>query len=95
MAGKLDEDRAIILMEGEVETYDNFVRGEVYSFRVFEQEVCSMGHTHEEQVEYCGGYYSEEDAEDEAKSLVRYYENSNDHKDAVEQDSNRYENSII
>ena len=74
MAGTIDEDRAIVLLKGEIETYDSYLRGEVYGYRIFEQEVCDKGHTHEEQLDSCWGYYSEEDATAEAESLVRYYE---------------------
>jgi hypothetical protein len=75
MAGTIDEDRAIVLMKGEIETYDNYLRGEVYGYRIFEQEVCDKGHTHEEQLDSCWGYYSEEDALHEAESIIKYYEN--------------------
>jgi hypothetical protein len=75
MAGTIDEDRAIVLMKGEIETYDNYLRGEVYGYRVFEQEVCSAGHTHENELDSCWGYYSEEDATAEAEGIIEYYEN--------------------
>jgi hypothetical protein len=74
MAGTIDEDRAIILMKGEIETYDSYLRGEVYGYRIFEQEVCDKGHTHENELDSCWGYYGEEEATAEAESLVSYYE---------------------
>jgi hypothetical protein len=71
----IDEDRAIVLMKGEIETYDNYLRGEVYGYRIFEQEECSKGHLHEEELDSCWGYYSEEDALHEAECIIEYYEN--------------------
>jgi hypothetical protein len=75
MAGKIDEDRAIILLKGEIESYDSYLRGEVYGYRVFEQEECSKGHLHEEELDSCWGYYSEEDATAEAECIIEYYKN--------------------
>lgn len=69
----IDEDKVEEYLKSEVKTYDNFLTGEVYAYRIFEQEECSKGHLHEEQVEYCGGYYSEEDATAEAKSMLEDY----------------------
>jgi hypothetical protein len=83
------------IMNSEVKNYDQYLTGEVYAYTIYEQEECSKGHLHEEQLEYCGGYYSEGDAIDEAQAMVEYYQNNKDHKDAVEQDNNRYEDAII
>lgn len=69
----VDEERAQVLMEGEVEIYDKYLCGEVYGFQMFEVNKCSLGHEHKELLESCYGYYSEEDAENEALSLVNYY----------------------
>jgi hypothetical protein len=69
----VDEERAQVLMEGEVETYDKYLCGEVYGFQVFEVSECNLGHEHKELIESCYGFYSEEDAEHEALSLVNYY----------------------
>jgi hypothetical protein len=62
------------IMNSEVKNYDQYLTGEVYGYRVFEQEVCSAGHTHEEEVESCWGYYSEADAIDEAEGIIRHLE---------------------
>jgi len=68
-----DREKVVDYLKGEVETYDKYLTGEVYAYRIYEQEECSMGHLHEEQIDYCGGYFSEEDAEHEAESIVKYY----------------------
>jgi hypothetical protein len=73
MAGKVDEERAEVLLKGEVETYDSYLRGEVYGFEVYSNETCSLGHSHKELLDSCFGYYSEDEAEQEALSFVNHY----------------------
>jgi hypothetical protein len=62
------------MLEGEVDTYDKFLRGDVYSYTIYEVEKCSLGHKHESVLESCGGYYSEAEARTEAESIMKYYE---------------------
>ena len=78
MAGKIDEERATILMKGEIETYDAYLRGDVYGYKIFVNETCSLGHVHKDEIDSCYGYYSEEDAEHEAQSVLDYYKNNPD-----------------
>ena len=66
---KLDE-----MIEGEVETYDKFITGEVYGYEVYEVETCDKGHEHKTLAESCWGFYSEQDAEDEGNSVLQHLE---------------------
>jgi hypothetical protein len=59
-----------LIIESEVEEYDQYIRGEVYMFEVYEVKECNLGHLHKELIDSCGGYYSKEDAMDEAMGYV-------------------------
>lgn len=64
-------------LKDEVETYDQFLTGDVWGFQVFEvpegvdpeEEIDEL-----EEVESCFGFFGEEDAEEEAKANLAYYE---------------------
>lgn len=55
----LPENREIArrVLEGEVETLDQYLRGEVYTFDLVETSECDLGHEHEEIIESCCGFY--------------------------------------
>lgn len=66
----LDTDRLDEILEGEVEDYDKYLRGEVFGFKVYKIETCDKGHEHKELLDSCYGYYDEEDALSEAKGYI-------------------------
>jgi len=61
--------RALEIAESEVNTLDQFIRGEVYGYKVFGEG----DDGDREELDSCWGYYGEEDAITEAKSIVDYY----------------------
>ena len=55
----------------EVEEYDNYLQGNVYSARVYEIKTCEhCNHSEEEVYEYIGGYYSVEEALEAGKEVA-------------------------
>ena len=53
-------DRVIRILEGEVETYDQYLRGDVYGFQIFETKQCEKcGNEEEEIIDSCWGFYGE------------------------------------
>jgi len=76
ICGKDDysEDDYESFINGEVETYDNYLRGEVYGYKLYEIETCSLGHEHKQIVESCFGYYDEADCKEQAEDLLSHYE---------------------
>lgn len=52
---------------GEVQTYDYYLRGEVYYYTVEKPSVCDHGDTHWETMDSCGGYPGYDNALREAK----------------------------
>lgn len=68
------EDRLDRIIEGEVETYDQYISGEVYQYSIYEVDTCSLGHEHKVLLESCGSFFGEEYCEQEGKSHLEYYE---------------------
>lgn len=61
-------------IKGDVETYDNYLTGEVYCYSVYEVSTCSLGHEHKVLLESCGGYYGEECCREEGQSMLEHLE---------------------
>ena len=53
-------ERCDVLLEGEVDVYDKYLRGEVYGYDIVRVTQCELGHEHEEGLERCGDYLDEE-----------------------------------
>lgn len=60
-------------LEGEVETYDQYLTGDVYRYDIVKIVKCELGHEHEEDVDSCGGFYGEEECMSEAEGIVNSY----------------------
>ena len=67
------EDRLQRIIDGDVETYDNYLQGYVYEYKVYEIETCSLGHDHQRLIESCGGYFDEEDCRSEGERIMEYF----------------------
>lgn len=50
-------EKATKYIQGEVETYDQFLRGDIYGFEVVKVTTCNKGHEHEESEDSCWGFY--------------------------------------
>jgi hypothetical protein len=61
------------VLEGEVNTYDQYLTGDVYGYRIFEIETCELGHEHKEEIDSCWGYYGVDECMSEAEGVVKYY----------------------
>ena len=66
----IDESKVIEYLENEVETYDKFLRGECFGYKVFKIKICSLGLKHEEEVESCFGYYDEDECMTDGVDMV-------------------------
>jgi hypothetical protein len=66
-------EKATKVLEGEVETYDQYLTGEVYGYRVSKVSVCDKGCEHKELIDSCWGFYGEEWAIKEGKELMEYH----------------------
>ena len=63
------------VLEGEVETYDQYLTGDVYGYRISKVTECDFGHEHKEEVDSCWGFYGEESAQEEGERTLEYYLN--------------------
>jgi hypothetical protein len=68
------EEKLSSIIEGEVDTYDKYLTGEVYRYEVYEVETCSLGHEHRNLVESCGGYFGYDNCKQEGESVLQYLE---------------------
>ena len=78
--GKVEEatqDKFDSAIKGELQDYNKYLNGEIYEFKIFETEPCNLGCEHKTLLDSIGGYYSEEDAIDEAKNYIKMYEKNN------------------
>jgi hypothetical protein len=66
----IDESKVEEYLKSDVETYDQFIRGEVYGYRVFKVTECSLGHQHEEELDSCWGHYGEDECMKEGVSIM-------------------------
>tara|TARA_B100000927_G_scaffold69597_1_gene55119 strand:+ start:1639 stop:2220 length:582 start_codon:yes stop_codon:yes gene_type:complete len=44
-------------LKGEVNVYDQYITGDVYSFFIYQKETCNLGCEHEEVEDSCGGFF--------------------------------------
>lgn len=72
LSGQDKEERCEVLLKGEVETYDQYLRGDIYGYRVFKIETCNLGCVHEEEVESCWGFYGEDECMTEGCGVMEY-----------------------
>jgi hypothetical protein len=71
MTKKVKED-CLRILESEVKTYDQYLVGDVYGYKVYEISTCDQGHEHKKMVESCYGYYGEAECMEEAESVYNY-----------------------
>jgi len=67
------KERVEKYLVGEVETYDQYLRGEVYGYKIYEVITCSEGHEHLTEKDSCWGYYGEEGCMEEGEQVVKNY----------------------
>ena len=60
---------------GEVETYDQYLTGDVYGYKISKVTECELGHSHEEELDSCWGFYGEDECMTEAEGIVAFYQN--------------------
>jgi hypothetical protein len=52
-----DRDKAREHLIAEVETYNQFLVGDIYCFHLVEEELCNLNHIHENVIDSCCGFY--------------------------------------
>jgi hypothetical protein len=70
----IDETKVEEYLKGEVETYDQYLTGDVWGYNVYEVSTCNKGHEHKELVESCYGFYGHDECESEGHSVIQHLE---------------------
>jgi hypothetical protein len=70
----IDETKVEEYLKGEVETYDQYLTGDVWGYKVYEVSTCNKGHEHKELVESCYGFYGHDECESEGHSVIQHLE---------------------
>jgi hypothetical protein len=58
------------LLIGEVGIYDKYLTGEVYGYIIKEVSTCNLGHSHNEVIDSCWGFYGEEEAREAGQQAM-------------------------
>jgi hypothetical protein len=61
------------ILENEVKTYDQYLTGDIYGYKIFKVTECELGHEHKEELDSCWGFYGEDECMTEAEGIVDYY----------------------
>jgi hypothetical protein len=72
----LKNEDVIKFLDDEVKTYDIYLRGDGYGYKVYQVETCSLGHEHKDVVDSCSGYFTEEQCKDDGEDMLKYYNKS-------------------
>jgi len=63
---------ALKAAEGLCETWNQYLSGDVYGYKVYRITTCDKGHEHEEELDSCWGYFGLDYCISEAMSIVEY-----------------------
>jgi hypothetical protein len=67
------KEKAEGILKGEVETYDQYLRGDIYGYKISKVSTCEQGNEHKEEIDSCWGFYGEDYCMEEAEGVVQYY----------------------
>lgn len=74
------EEKVYNILRGEIETLDQYLRGDVWYYQIDKAKVYTAEDGDQitlwDTVDSCGGFYGREYAEEEAKNMLEHYENS-------------------
>lgn len=54
---KTDEQIIQKVLISEIETYDQYLSGDIHGFTLYEVTTCDLGHEHREHIDSCWGFY--------------------------------------
>jgi hypothetical protein len=66
------KEKAEAILKGEVKTYDQYLVGDVYGYKISKVSICEQGHEHKEEIDSCWGFYGEDYCMEEAEGIVQY-----------------------
>jgi hypothetical protein len=69
----LENDKIESYLINEVDTYDKYICGQMYGYRIFKVNTCNLGCEHKELMDSCWGYYDEDECMKDAEDMVSSY----------------------
>ena len=67
----ITEDKAKEYAEGLIDDWNKYLSGEIYCYEIYKETKCDCcGHVEREFIECVGGYYDEEQCEEDAKDII-------------------------
>jgi hypothetical protein len=82
-SGQDNEERSEVILKGEVETFNQYLQGDIFGYKVFQVQTCDKGYTHEEELDSCWGYYGEDECMTEGLSVMKWFEQHEKEKELV------------
>ena len=79
----VDESKVEEYLMGEVDTYDQYLTGDVYGFVISEMSTCDQGHVHLKEVDSCWGFYGEDACMEEAESVINHLIKNDLHEESL------------
>ncbi len=61
------------ILKGEVETYNQYLQGDVYGYVVSKVTTCDQGHEHKKVYDSVWGFYGQDECMEEAERIVQCY----------------------
>jgi hypothetical protein len=67
------KERVTEYLKDEVKIYDQYLRGEVYGYKISKVSTCDQGNEHKEEIDSVLGFYGEDGCMEEAERTVQWY----------------------
>jgi len=68
--GRAVRRKAFAVLAGEIRTYSQYLQGDVYGFELVRPVQCSLGHTHEEEINACWDFYGSNPLENGMRAYI-------------------------
>lgn len=66
-------EQVLEILKNEVKTYDRYLTGDVYGYKIYLLKKCELDHTHKEEIDSSWGYYGKDACMREAEFSLKYY----------------------
>jgi len=61
------------ILKAEVLTYDQYLRGDIYRYKISKVTTCDQGNEHKEEIDSSWGFYGQDECMEEAERIVQCY----------------------
>jgi len=67
------KEKAKEVLEGEIQTLNQYLTGDVYGYAIVRKTTCNLGYEHEETVDSCWGFYGYDWVKQEAQEAAEHF----------------------